>query len=126
MHIGHDELLARIRLPRNTSGLTHYYRKVGTRKAQAISKICFAGVGRVEQGQISHIRIVVGSVAPVVVRCVQTENALLGKTVGNESIQAASSSFVKEISPIDDIRSTAEYRLQVAKNLLVDFLGKID
>src|SRR5215204_1144714 len=76
MHIGHDELLARIRLPRNTSGLTHYYRKVGTRKAQAISKVCFAAVGKTDQGKIVDTRIVVGSVAPIVVRCVQTENML--------------------------------------------------
>src|SRR5689334_18496995 len=44
MNMRPDELLTRIRLPRNMSELTHYYRKVGTRKAQAISKVCFAGV----------------------------------------------------------------------------------
>jgi len=63
MHIDPDELLARIRLPRNTAGLTHYYRKVGTRKAQAISKVCFAAVGQTANGRIVNIRIVVGSVA---------------------------------------------------------------
>jgi CO/xanthine dehydrogenase FAD-binding subunit len=125
MHIGADELLSRIRMPRNTAGLTHYYRKVGTRKAQAISKVCFSAVGRLEHDRIQDTRIVVGSVAPIVVRCVQTENTLRGQKIDDETIQAACTSLLKEISPIDDIRSTAKYRLQVAKNLLVDFLTQL-
>jgi CO/xanthine dehydrogenase FAD-binding subunit len=122
MHIDPDELLARIRLPRNTAGLTHYYRKVGTRKAQAISKVCFAAAGKTDHGKIVETRIVVGSVAPIVVRCVQTEAALRGEKPEEETIAAASTNLLREISPIDDIRSTAKYRLQVAKNLLTDFL----
>ena len=122
MHIDSNELLARIRMPRNTADMTHYYRKVGTRKAQAISKVCFAAVGTTDNGQIADTRIVVGSVAPIVVRCVQTENLLRGRKLDDETLRTASASLVREISPIDDIRSTAQYRLQVAKNLLVDFL----
>lgn len=125
MHIAPDELLARIRLPRNTGGFIHYYRKVGTRKAQAISKVCFAAVGRVEEGRIQETRIVLGSVAPVVLRCVQTEDALRGQAIHEETIKNAGASLSREISPIDDIRSTANYRLQVAKNLLVDFLSTL-
>jgi len=123
MHIHPDELLARIRLPRNTTGLTHYYRKVGTRKAQAISKVCLAAVGKIDDGYITDTRIAVGSVAPIVVRCVQTEDALRGQTLSDETIKSALASLMHEISPIDDIRSTAKYRLQVAKNLLVDFMA---
>lgn len=122
MHIAPDELLARIRLPRNTAGLTHYYRKVGTRKAQAISKVCFAGVGKTNHEQINETRIVFGSVAPIFMRCVQTENLLRGQKLNEEIIRSACTSLSREISPIDDIRSTANYRLQVAKNLLADFL----
>jgi len=125
MQIGPDELLARIRLPRNTAGVVHYYRKVGTRKAQAISKVCFAAVGKMNGEQIDDMRIVIGSVAPIVVRCVKTEAALRGQKRGDETIRKACVSFEQEISPIDDIRSTAKYRLQVAKNLLVDFLTKL-
>lgn len=125
MHIGADELLSRIRVPRNTTGLTHYYRKVGTRKAQAISKVCFAAVGRVEEGRIEETRMAVGSVAPIVVRCVQTEDTLRGQNIDDKTIEAACASLLREISPIDDIRSTAKYRLQVARNLLVDFLSQL-
>jgi len=125
MQLGADELLARIRLPRNTVGMMHYYRKVGTRKAQAISKVCLAATGRMSDGLIDEMRIAVGSVAPIVVRCVQTEDALRGRQPDAETIASATAALVREISPIDDIRSTADYRLQVTKNLLTDFLMEL-
>jgi CO/xanthine dehydrogenase FAD-binding subunit len=125
MHIAPDELLTRIRLPRNTANVTHYYRKVGTRKAQAISKVCFAATARTERELIDDARIVVGSVAPIVVRCVETEDTLRGRKPDDETIRTACASLLREISPIDDIRSTAKYRLQVAQNLLVDFLATL-
>jgi CO/xanthine dehydrogenase FAD-binding subunit len=125
MLIRPDELLARIRLPRNTRSATHYYRKVGTRKAQAISKVCLAALAKLEQDQISDVRIALGSVAPVVVRCVQTEDALRGRTPDAETIKSACATLSQEISPIDDIRSTADYRLQVSINLLTDFLTQL-
>jgi CO/xanthine dehydrogenase FAD-binding subunit len=122
MLIAPNELLARVRMPRNTRGATHYYRKVGTRKAQAISKVCLAAVAKLDHDQISDIRIALGSVAPIVIRCVQTEDALRGRKSDAETIKSATATLSHEISPIDDIRSTADYRLQVAKNLLKDFL----
>ncbi len=125
MRIRPDELLTRIRLPRNTAGATHYYRKVGTRKAQAISKVCLAAVGRKNNGHIDDVRVAVGSVAPIVVRCVQTENALKGQKPDAATVQSAQASLLREISPIDDIRSTANYRLQVASNLLADFVATL-
>lgn len=125
MRIRPDELLTRIRLPRNTAGATHYYRKVGTRKAQAISKVCLAAVGRQNNGHIDDVRLAVGSVAPIVVRCVQTENALKGQKLDAATMQSAQASLLREISPIDDIRSTANYRLQVASNLLADFVATL-
>lgn len=126
MLIRPDELLTRIRLPRNTTGATHYYRKVGTRKAQAISKVCFAAVGRTNNGRIEDARVVVGSVAPVVVRCLQTESALRGEKPNAVTVQSAQASLSREISPIDDIRSTANYRLQVTLNLLGDFITALN
>ena len=125
MRITPNELLSRIRMPRNTRGATHYYRKVGTRKAQAISKVCLAALARLDNAQIGDVRIVFGSVAPIIVRCIQTENALRGRTPDAETIKSACATLSKEISPIDDIRSTAGYRLQVAKNLLTDFLLRL-
>src|SRR5215470_16846039 len=83
-----DELIRRIRLPRNKSDWKQFYRKAGTRRAQAISKVCFAGVADVADGTIRDVRIALGSVAPTVLRCVKTE-ALLLKSSGSSRTKEA-------------------------------------
>ncbi len=125
MQIAPDELLRAIRLPRRARPWKQYYRKVGTRKAQAISKVCFAGAAQVENGTVLDIRIALGSVAPIVLRAVKTEAAIRGRKITPESITAARDVLAREIAPIDDIRSTARYRLRVAQNLLQEFLMKL-
>ena len=122
MGIREDELLTRIRLPRSAEPFIHYYRKVGTRKAQAISKVCFAGVLRLDGKQINDIRIALGSVAPIPLRCTNTESALRGRTINSALIEPVVKNLSAEIVPIDDVRSTKDYRLRVAQNLLADFL----
>jgi CO/xanthine dehydrogenase FAD-binding subunit len=122
MQIAPDELLRTIRLPRRAQQWKQYYRKVGTRKAQAISKVCFAGAALMETDKIGDIRIALGSIAPIVLRAVKTEDALRGAKLTPEVITTAKDILAREISPIDDIRSTARYRLLVAQNLLEEFL----
>ncbi len=119
-----DEIISRIRLPRVMKGWRQYYRKVGTRKAQAISKVCFAGAVRMDGKRVSDIRLALGSVAPTPLRCHETEAILKGQELNRETTGAAQAQLLKEIVPIDDIRSTANYRLRVAANLLEDFLKK--
>lgn len=121
MLIRPDELLARIRLPRRSEKPTQYYRKVGTRKAQAISKVCFAGCAFVDGGHLRDIRIALGSVAPIPIRCSKTEDALRGLSI-SKLIDAGEEALAAEIVPIDDVRSTADYRLRVSLNLLREFL----
>jgi len=123
MDLRTDELLRAIRLPR-MSDRFHYYRKVGTRKAQAISKVCFAGVIRIVDGRVAHIRIALGSVAPIPIRCERTEASLQNQPLNNEAILLGASTMSSEIVPIDDIRSTRDYRLRVSLNLLQDFLSR--
>jgi CO/xanthine dehydrogenase FAD-binding subunit len=125
MQMGPDELLRAIRIPRRFKSWRQYYRKVGTRKAQAISKVCFAGAALMENGAIRDIRVALGSVAPIVLRAVKTENALRDKSVTSAIVVAARETLVREIAPIDDIRSTARYRLRVAQNLLEEFLSQL-
>jgi CO/xanthine dehydrogenase FAD-binding subunit len=125
MQMTPDELLRAIRLPRRTKSWKQYYRKVGTRKAQAISKVCFAGAALVEDGVIRDIRIALGSVAPIVLRAVKTENILRGAKLTQTIIATAKESLSREIAPIDDIRSTARYRMRVAQNLLEEFLSQL-
>jgi CO/xanthine dehydrogenase FAD-binding subunit len=118
-----DELIKAIRLPRVTNEWMQHSRKVGTRKAQAISKVCIAALAQIENDFIRDIRLAFGSVAPVPVRCVQTEAVLKYRTIDHAAINDARAMLANEIKPIDDVRSTAEYRLRVAANLLAEFLS---
>ena len=125
MDIRPEELLRAVRLPRTSKSLVNYYRKVGTRKAQAISKVCFAGVAGTDGDRIIDVRIALGSVAPIPIRCLQTESALRGRTISAVTVAAGKSALAAEIAPIDDLRSTSDYRLRVSINLLEDFLYQL-
>ena len=122
MNLRPDELIARIVLPRGRAGWKSYYRKVGTRRAQAISKVCMAAALKVADGEITDVRLALGSVAPKVIRATATENVLRGKRLDSTAIAAARISLASEIVPIDDMRSSARYRGRVAQNLLEEFL----
>ena len=104
-----DELIAAVEVPRVDG--RQWFRKVGTRAAQAISKVVMAGVRSAEP------RISIGSVAPTVVRLPRTEAVL----ASGGSIGDARRTLEAEIQPIDDLRSTAEYRRRVSGNLLEQF-----
>lgn len=124
MNIQPQEVLTRIRLPRSTENLIQYYRKVGTRKAQAISKVCFAATAVTDGERLTDVRIALGSVAPIPIRCVNTETALRGQRIDRLS-ELGKPALAREIVPIDDIRSTANYRMRVSLNLLDDFLSSL-
>jgi CO/xanthine dehydrogenase FAD-binding subunit len=117
-----DEMICGIRLPRTKKTWRQYYRKVGTRRAQAISKVCFAGAADVRGDTIQDVRIALGSVAPTPLRCVHTEALLEDHKLTGDTIEGAKETLSQEIAPIDDMRSSARYRLRVALNLLEDFL----
>ena len=104
-----DELIAAVEVP-PVEG-RQWFRKVGTRAAQAISKVVMAAV------RDGAPRIALGSVAPTVVRVPRTEAAL----AGGADIAEAQRLLADEIHPIDDVRSTAAYRRRVAVNLLRAF-----
>jgi CO/xanthine dehydrogenase FAD-binding subunit len=104
-----DELIVAIEIP--TIDGRQWWRKVGTRRAQAISKVMMAGV------RGDEVRVAIGSVAPTVVRLSRTEAAL---TAGR-SLDEAQATLRDEVTPIDDVRSSAEYRRAVSANLLAQF-----
>jgi xanthine dehydrogenase iron-sulfur cluster and FAD-binding subunit A len=84
-----------------------------------------AAAAVLEGEAIRDVRIVLGSVAPTVLRCVKTEAALRGQRLGSSAVDAARAELSREIVPIDDLRSTARYRLRVAQNLLEEFLQQL-
>lgn len=121
-----DELVTSVIVPRAPAGAerVHYYRKVGPRRAQAISKVCFAACatrGPSGAGGVSHVAIALGGVAPVPLKAVAAERAILA----GSPLAAVRDALAKDIAPIDDVRSTARYRRRVADNLLVGFLRHV-
>jgi CO/xanthine dehydrogenase FAD-binding subunit len=119
-----QELISAIHLPLPGPDWIEYYRKVGARRFQAISKVVFAGRRRHRaDGLLEDVRIVLGSVAPYTLRATATESVLRGCMLTPEVIAKAQAALQEEIHPIDDVRSTAAYRRRVAGNLLQNFLG---
>ena len=117
-----DELIETVHLPKRFDDSLRYVRKVGTRNAQAISKICVAATARIHHGRFDEIRIGMGSVAPTPLRLSATEKVLLGSDLNDAAIFEARRALTSETAPIDDIRSTAAYRTLVAGNLLEEML----
>ena len=122
MNMAPDELIRAIHLPRRPQPARAFYRKVGTRRAQAISKVCLAGLLTLEGDTVEDVRIALGSVAPTVIRARAVEAGLRGRHLEPRAITSAREALSREIAPIDDIRSTARYRARVAGNLLEEFL----
>ena len=120
-----DELIRAVCLPRRFSGYYAHARKVAARKAQAIAKVCFAALGRLEKGTVEDVRLAMGSVAPVPLRLSETEGIVKGRPIDPALIRLASRTAAREIRPIDDIRSTARYRAAVAGNLVAEFLDRL-
>jgi CO/xanthine dehydrogenase FAD-binding subunit len=117
-----DEIITRVRLPRGRGLWKNYYRKVGPRKALSISKVSMAACAKMRDGRVEDVCIALGSVAPTVIRTSEVEALLKGKVLNARMISEARDLLVTSLKPIDDIRSTAEYRSTVAGNLLVEFL----
>ena len=120
-----EELIHSISVARDWSGYRQYLRKVGTRNAQAISKVAFAGIACLDGSRITEIRLAAASLADRPIRCTGTEQALLHQLLGEQTIAAARIALMSEAKPIDDIRSTAKYRAVVAANLLEEFLRQL-
>ncbi len=122
-----DELLESIIIPRHTLTRT-YYKKVGARSAVAIAKASFAAGMSVHDGVVTSIPISFGSVSVTVVRRPEIEAMLIGKTPAEirSMKDAIVSMYEPYVRPIDDQRSTAEYRKKVCLSLLDDFLSQED
>ncbi|MFL6562444.1 MAG: FAD binding domain-containing protein, partial [Bacillus sp. (in: firmicutes)] len=121
-----NEILAEIILPSVLADGAHVvFEKVGNRNADAIAKVGFAGYIRINDARIEDVRFAFGAVGPTMVRSIDIEKKLVGKTIplANADIAQVVAAFDKIIRPIDDQRSTATYRKTVALNLLRYFLS---
>jgi CO/xanthine dehydrogenase FAD-binding subunit len=123
--LAQNELLHSITILSNFGSYKTYIRKVGTRNAQAISKVALAAIARTSNNVIEDIRIAAASLREVPTRLYTTEDILLNKRFTPETIAAARAALINESKPIDDIRSTANYRTTIAANLLEEFLRSL-
>ena len=121
-----NEMITEIIIP--FSDFTHQtFVKVGGRKADAISKLSFTGAAKVVDGVVEDLRIAFGAVGPLIVRKREIENKYIGLTVKEivERIQEVIEDYSPFITPIDDQRSSKEYRKKVSINLVKDFIERL-
>jgi CO/xanthine dehydrogenase FAD-binding subunit len=122
-----DELIVSVSIPWPARGAIVMFRKVGTRRAQSISKVVFCGVLTRAGSKIANARLAFGSVAPIPLRARAAEHALEGASYsprgGNPAlVEAAKTALARDIAPIDDIRSDREYRMDIAGRLIEQIL----
>ncbi|MBP7237296.1 MAG: FAD binding domain-containing protein [Petrotogaceae bacterium] len=122
-----DELLTEFCFEDSLRSYSYFYKKVGTRKANALSKLSFAGAAKYSGNTVSDIRIAIGAVAPVVVRSAEIEKLFSNRSRQelNDSSYSISKLYEKYLKPIDDQRSNAMYRKKVSLNLLKYYIERV-
>lgn len=114
-----DEILTGIWIPKNPQFNQQHYEKVGQRKALAISIVSLAALIDLNPaGIIEDIRLAWGSVGPTVVTAPEVEAILRGRPLRLEVLKEAAEATRRAVSPINDVRASADYRREVAGNLL--------
>ena len=118
-----NEIIKEIRIPIKQFTQTKF-EKVGGRKADAISKISFAGAVEINNNIIQDFRVSFGAVGPTVVRKKSLENEIIGQTLAEAKLDVENilKSYEPFITPINDQRSNKEYRKEVALNILESFI----
>ncbi|HUQ08346.1 MAG TPA: FAD binding domain-containing protein [Kofleriaceae bacterium] len=117
-----DELVAAVVIPVPDPATRLSWRKVGTRAAQSISKVMAAAAIHVENGAIVWARFGLGAVAARPIRPAAAEAAATGRAPDATTARAVADALAGEIKPISDVRSAADYRLEVAQRLLMRFV----
>lgn len=105
--------------------LNYFYRKVGSRKAESITKVSFLGGYKIEKNRLVDFRVAFGSVSTKVVRNQEVENKYINKELKDIDIDSVVNDYTNLVTPITDQRSNKEYRHKVATNLLKKFLKEI-
>jgi len=119
------EVLTAIFIRKQQNFNLHHYEKVGQRKALAIAIVSLAALLRVsDRGIVKEARLAWGSVAPTVVTSTEVEAMLAGNRLSRQALEKAAQMARTMVKPIDDIRASADYRRQVAGNLLLRLVLK--
>lgn len=117
----HNELLKEIVIPYEPGCGTSFI-KLGRRNSFTLSVVAVATLVKVEGSKFEDVRIALNSVAPTPVRARKAEEFLKGKEVNLENIKEAAKLVLHDISPISDVRASAEYRKEMSVTLTKDSL----
>jgi CO/xanthine dehydrogenase FAD-binding subunit len=120
-----DEVIVAVELALPPRGSPWFWRKVGARRAQAISKVALAGVAEVEGGRAARFGVGMVSVAPVTALMPATRALALSKPLAEITPAEVDSAVLADVSPIDDVRSTGSYRLHCARAVAREFLREL-
>jgi len=118
-----DELIVAAHVPVPGPATRTTWRKIGTRRAQSISKVMGAAAITLDGDRVTSARVALGAVAERPIRIAAVEAAVQGQRLGAEAAEAARAAVRATIRPIDDVRSTATYRREVAENLVARFFS---
>lgn len=120
-----DELIEAIEIALPPAGSPFAWRKVGTRQAQAISKVAFAALAVAADGRLARLGLGMASVAPTVALLPATRALGLSRPLAEITDADVETAILADVSPIDDVRSTAAYRRHVAVRLAQRFFGEL-
>ena len=120
-----DEVIVAVELPLPKEGTPWVWTKVGTRRAQSISKAALAAIAEVENGQIARLGLGMASVAPVTSLLPKTRLYALSTPLARITDEDLDKAVESDVTPIDDVRSTAPYRLHVAKAIVRNFVDSL-
>lgn len=120
-----DELLAAVMVPRPTAGTVQRWRKVGTRRAQAISVVSLAATARVQHDVVVACTVALGAVADHAMRLPEVERLVVGRHPDPVLVEEVLAAVTAAVRPIDDVRATAEYRRDTAARLVARFVSDL-
>jgi xanthine dehydrogenase FAD-binding subunit len=118
--LARGEVLAAVHVPLPGTKVVQHFEKVGRRNALAVAVVSLAALVRLERGgKVAEARLAWGSVGPTVWRCPEAERVLLGRRLSLSALNDAASMVRTQVRPIGDLRASADYRREVAGNLLL-------
>ena len=123
--LGEGEIIRSLFIPFPQGGPESYFRKVGRRRALVIAVASLGALVWLEDGVISRAKLALGSVAPTVLRPREVEESLVGKPLTPEALTPLAERLSQVVTPISDLRASADYRRKVAGNLLLDMAASL-
>jgi len=123
--LAEDELILALRLPPPAASVRGFFHKLASRDAMAIAVVSVAGALEFEGDRVREARLVLGAVAPTVMRAAAAEAELRGNTLTPERIRSAAAAAAAACRPIDDLRASAPYRREMVKRLLAYRLERL-